>query len=97
LYFYRVTYKKVYLVLPPSFSLDHLYHQMLEKADNVAKSMTNFYMTDKVRHYFAYIFICFIVLLGVSLFSLYSFFVSFLQYYQMTLFTFIDISSVFFF
>ena len=94
LYFYRVTYKKVYLVLPPSFSLDHLYHQMLEKADNVAKSMTNFYMTDKVRHYFAYIFICFIVLMGVSLFSLNAFSVSFQQDQQMTIFTWIIASSV---
>src|SRR5699024_6891948 len=94
LYFYRVTYKKVYLVLPPRFSLDHLYHQMLEKADNVAKSMTNFYMTDKVRHYFAYIFICFIVLMRVSLFSFIAFSVSFQQAQQMTIFTWIIASSV---
>src|SRR5699024_976904 len=94
LYFYRVTYKKVYLVLPPSFSLDHLYDQMLEEADNVAKSMINCYMTHEVRDYFAYIFICFIVLMGVSLFSLNAFSVSFQQDQQMTVFTWIIESSV---
>ena len=94
LYLYRVTYKKVYLVFPPTLSLDHLYNQTLEKADDISKSITNLYMTDKVRHYFAYIFICFIALMGISLFSLDAFSVSLQQDKQMTIFAWIIASSI---
>lgn len=70
LYWYRAYYKKVYVIFPPSMSLDHLYNGILVSADKYAKLLTNTYMTGKLRHYFMYIFIFFAALIGGSLFSL---------------------------
>ncbi len=76
LYWYRTVYKKVYIVFPPGLSLDHLYNWFLDFLDHVAKMITDSYMSGKVRHYFIYIFVVFLLLIGGAFFYLDAFSVS---------------------
>lgn len=68
LFKYRNYFKKIFILLPQSFSLDHLYNSSIHAADSIAKTITNFYMTRYLRDYFSYIFIFIFVLLGGAIF-----------------------------
>lgn len=60
-------WKKVYNLFPESRSFDALYNQILERGGKVSLSITKSYMTGSLRHYFAYIFLFFIMTVGGSL------------------------------
>lgn len=66
LFYFRRSVKKVFVLFPYSLSLDRLYHRVLYYSDHVAYSVTNKYMTGYLRHYFTYIFVFIILVLGGS-------------------------------
>ena len=55
---------KIYGLFPEKWSFDSLYHFILERGEQAARSLTNTYMTGSLRHYFAYIFLFFIAAVG---------------------------------
>ncbi|MEI3611199.1 Na+/H+ antiporter subunit A [Pseudogracilibacillus sp. SO30301A] len=66
----RSYFKKIYILFPQMLSFDTIYNRSLEFGDWFAKEITNRYMTGYLRHYMAYIFLVFMVLLGGSLYFL---------------------------
>lgn len=68
LYFYRDSFKKVFILFPQSFSLDRLYNRILHYSDRASLKITMGYMTGYLRDYFAYLFIFVIVLIGGAFF-----------------------------
>ena len=64
LYFYRESFKKIFVLFPKSLSFNNLYHFLLDFTDRFSKWMTNLYMTGYLRHYMMYVFVFFIIVLG---------------------------------
>ena len=64
LYAFRDRVRKVFVLFPKSLSFDTLYNQTIDYVDHISKSITDFYMTGYIKHYFAYIFIFFVFILG---------------------------------
>src|SRR5699024_12207636 len=56
--------RKVFILFPRVLSFFTLYNNTLEYMDYFAKKITNFYMTGFLKHYFMYIFLFFIFILG---------------------------------
>lgn len=66
LFVFRQYVRKVFILFPRVLSFDTLYNNTLEYMDYFAKKITNFYMTGFLKHYFMYIFLFFIFILGGS-------------------------------
>src|SRR5699024_12639161 len=64
LFVFRQYVRKVFILFPRVLSFDTLYNNTLEYMDYFAKKITNFYMTGFLKHYFMYIFLFFIFILG---------------------------------
>jgi len=64
LFVFRQYVQKVFILFPKILSFDTLYNNTLEYMDHFAKKITNFYMTGFLKHYFMYIFLFFIFILG---------------------------------
>ena len=70
LFIFRDYVRKTFVLFPQGLSFDTLYNNTIDYVDHGAKSITNFYMTGYLRHYFSYIFIFFIAILGGTLYYL---------------------------
>lgn len=68
LYFYRKQFKKVFSFFPYEMSIDRFYNRSLYYSEKLAKKVTNLYMTGYLRHYFSYIFIFIVVVIGGTFF-----------------------------
>ena len=66
LFYFRHRFKKVFLFFPQTLSLDRAYNRILYYSDHLAYYVTNKYMTGYLRHYFTYLFVFVILLLGSS-------------------------------
>ncbi len=67
LFIFREYVRKIFILFPRSLSFDTLYNNTIVKIDIFAKKITNFYMTGYLKHYFAYIFLFFSLVLGGAL------------------------------
>lgn len=67
LFIFREYVRKIFIIFPKSLSFDTLYNNTIANVDIFAKKITNFYMTGYLKHYFAYIFLFFSVVLGGAL------------------------------
>lgn len=79
LYIFREYVRYIFILFPRSLSFDNLYNHSLVFMDKRAKEITNFYMTGYLKHYFQYLFIFFIIMLGGALWYLDAFSFSMIQ------------------
>ena len=70
LFLYRNQFKKAFLFFPYELSIDNVYNHSLAYSEKLAKKMTNLYMTGYLRHYFSYIFLFIIIVIGGAFFAL---------------------------
>lgn len=64
LFLYRKQLKKAFVLFPYELSLDRLYNRTLYYGEKLSKKTTNVYMTGYLRHYFSYIFLFIIIVIG---------------------------------
>lgn len=79
LFIFRRYVRYIFILFPRSLSFDNVYNKTLVFIDTKAKAITNFYMTGYLKHYFTYIFIFFIFILGGALIYLDAFSFSIVQ------------------
>ncbi|AXI10797.1 Na+/H+ antiporter subunit A [Oceanobacillus zhaokaii] len=60
-------WKKIYGILPESWSFDSLYNAILETVETSSNKITNFYMTGYLRDYLVYVYLFFIIVVGGTL------------------------------
>ncbi|WP_211316667.1 Na+/H+ antiporter subunit A [Oceanobacillus arenosus] len=60
-------WKRIYALLPESWSFDSLYNAVLETVETSSNKITNFYMTGYLRDYLVYIYLFFIIVVGGTL------------------------------
>ncbi len=66
-YLTRQKWENIYKVLPGKLSAAKAYDGMINGLLSGSKKLTNFYMTGSLRHYMIYIFIFFVVLVGITM------------------------------
>lgn len=67
LYLLRHYVKKVFILFPHELSLDRFYNRSLHYSDHLAHKITDSYMTGYLRHYFSYLFVFIIIIIGGNL------------------------------
>lgn len=66
LYLTLKKWKGLYLYYPQRFTLNAIYHFLIEKMESLSLRITNKYMTGSVRHYLMYIFAFLVIIIGGS-------------------------------
>lgn len=66
LYLTLKKWKGLYLYYPQRFTLNAMYHFLIEKMEGLSQRITNKYMTGSVRHYLMYIFTFLVIVIGGS-------------------------------
>src|SRR5699024_10382679 len=94
IYYFKDQFMKIYTLFPYSLSFNNLYSNSLKWSDKGAKIVTQFYMTRFLRHYLAYIFIVFVVLLSSYMYYLNAFSFSLNGDEAMTPFVWIIIATI---